>query len=333
MFASAHPSFSRSPLSRSMRTAAFLAAPFLAAAFVVAATLEGALAGEALRGVIDANALQTKLGEKTLVVLDIRSGETREKSQGLFERGHIPGAVHADYAHASWRLPREKTSVYLPEPAQFEALVGDLGIAPESDVVVVHEGTDATSFGAAARVYWSFKAMGHASIAILDGGYRGWTADQTRPITTGPANPTPTIYEARAVPALRASLDDVLAAEKSGAVLVDSRPESYFTGLEKHKAVQAFGHIPGSVSIPHSRSFGADFRLKDRAALAKEFAATSKAEATIAYCNTGHWGATDWFVLSEILGQKGVRLYDGSMLEYSLEKRGPVSNPRMRSGT
>lgn len=317
---------------RAIRRLSF-ARPLFVAALVAALSMSAAVAGEPLRGVIGADALEARLGEKTLVVLDIRSGETREKGNALFQRGHIRGAIHADYAHASWRLPREKTSVYLPEPAQFEALAGDLGIAPESDVVIVHEGTDTTSFGAAARVYWSFKAMGHASIAILDGGYQGWSADKARPSTTGPSNPAPTIYEARPVAALRASLDDVLAAEKSGAVLVDSRPESYFSGLEKHKAVLAFGHIPGAVSIPHTRSFGADFRLKDRATLAKEFAVASNAVTTIAYCNTGHWGATDWFVLSEILGQKGVKLYDGSMLEYGFEKRGPVSNPRARSGT
>ncbi len=26
----------------------------------------------------------------------------------------------------------------------------------------------------------------------------------------------------------------------------------------------------------------------------------------VAYCNTGHWAATDWFVLSEVLGRKDV---------------------------
>lgn len=304
--------------------------PLLAATVVAVSAM--AASAEPLRGVIDAGALAGKLGQKNLVVLDIRSDDTREKGVALFKAGHIPGAVHADYAHASWRLPRQNTSVYLPEPAQFEALAGDLGIAPETDVVVVHDGNDATSFGAAARVYWSFKAMGHASIAILDGGWRGWTADKARPVATGESLPSPSIYEAKTVPELRASLDEVLAAEKSGAVLIDSRPESYFSGLEKHKAVASFGHIPGSVSIPHSRAIDANFKLKDKATLAKEFAAASKADSAIAYCNTGHWGATDWFVMSEILGQKGVKLYDGSMLEYSLEKRGPVKNPR-GSGT
>lgn len=293
----------------------------------------GAVASEPLRGTIRPEVLLGLLGQNQLVVVDIRSGETRDKGRAVFTAGHIPGAVHADYAFASWRLPRQNTSVYLPEPAQFEVLAGDLGVANDSDVVIVHEGTDETSFGAAARVYWSFKAMGHASIAILDGGYRGWTADKTRPVAAGASEPVGAIYEAKPVPALRATLEEVLAAQNSGAVLVDSRPESYFSGLEKHKAVASFGHIPAAVNIPHARAFDAGFRLKDKASLAKEFAPATAASAAIAYCNTGHWGATDWFVMSEVLGQKNVKLYDGSMLEYSSEKRGPVSNPRAGSGS
>ncbi|MCZ8186144.1 MAG: rhodanese-like domain-containing protein [Beijerinckiaceae bacterium] len=291
------------------------------------APLSAALAGTPLRGLIDPGSLAGRLGDRNLVVVDIRSGETREKGRALFQAGHIPGSVHADYAHASWRLPRENTSLYLPEPAQFEALAGDLGIAPESDVVIVHEGTDSSSFGAAARVYWSFKAMGHASIAILDGGYKGWTDDKARAIATGDANPVPAIYEARPDAALRARLGDVLKARESGTLLVDSRPESFFSGKEKHKAIPAAGHIPGAVNIPHARAFTADNRLKDKVSLAREFSAAANANGAIAYCNTGHWAATDWFVMSEVLGLPGVKLYDGSMLEYSLEKKGPVEKP------
>jgi thiosulfate/3-mercaptopyruvate sulfurtransferase len=239
--------------------------------FLIAVTAAGALLAQPaiavakapLRGLIDAPALQARLGDKNLVIVDVRSGETREKGRAVFQASHIPGSIHADYAHASWRLPRENTSLYLPEPAQFEALAGDLGIAAETDVVVVHEGTDTSSFGAAARVYWSFKAMGHASIAILDGGYRGWSDDKSRPVAVGDATATPSIYEARPDASLRARIDDVLSAREKGTVLVDSRPETFFSGKEKHKAIPASGHIPGAINVPHSRAFTADHRLKD----------------------------------------------------------------------
>jgi len=37
----------------------------------------------------------------------------------------------------------------------------------------------------------------------------------------------------------------------------------------------------------------------------------------ITYCNTGHMAAGAWFVLSEIMGLADVRLYDGSMHEWT----------------
>ena len=44
----------------------------------------------------------------------------------------------------------------------------------------------------------------------------------------------------------------------------------------------------------------------------------------VSYCNTGHWAATNWFVLSEILGRKDVRLYDGSMVEWTADGSNPL---------
>jgi thiosulfate/3-mercaptopyruvate sulfurtransferase len=305
----------------------------LAAAVAVSLAGIAGASGEPLKGLIDPAGLKARLGQPGLVIVDIRSGETRQQGAAAFAAGHIPGSVHADYAHASWRLPRDKVSVYLPEPAQFEALAGDLGIANESDVVIVHEGTDATGFGAAARVYWSFKAMGHTSIAVLDGGYRGWTQDRANPVATGAPRPQAALYEAKPDPAFRASIDDVVAAQRGGKVtLVDSRPESYFSGLEKHRGVQSFGHIAGAVNVPHSRAIGPDFRVKDRKALEAAFASVGTGPA-IAYCNTGHWAATDWFILSEVLGRTDVKMYDGSMLEFSAEGKGQIANPRAGSGS
>ena len=38
---------------------------------------------------------------------------------------------------------------------------------------------------------------------------------------------------------------------------------------------------------------------------------------TVSFCNTGHWAATDWFALSEVVGQKNVKLYPGSMVDWT----------------
>ena len=45
---------------------------------------------------------------------------------------------------------------------------------------------------------------------------------------------------------------------------------------------------------------------------------------TTVYCNTGLMASVGWFVLSEMLGNTRVRLYDGSMQEWALNKM-PIS--------
>jgi thiosulfate/3-mercaptopyruvate sulfurtransferase len=41
----------------------------------------------------------------------------------------------------------------------------------------------------------------------------------------------------------------------------------------------------------------------------------------VTFCNAGHWSATDWFVLSEVLGQPNVRMYPGSMVDWTQRAR------------
>ena len=45
----------------------------------------------------------------------------------------------------------------------------------------------------------------------------------------------------------------------------------------------------------------------------------------ISYCNTGHWAATNWFVLSEIANVDDVKLYAESMVEWSADNN-PMEN-------
>ena len=40
----------------------------------------------------------------------------------------------------------------------------------------------------------------------------------------------------------------------------------------------------------------------------------------VSFCNTGHWAATNWFVLSEIAGIEGVTLYPESWVGWTRAK-------------
>ncbi len=114
------------------------------------------------------------------------------------------------------------------------------------------------------------------------------------------------------------------------ATLVDARPASYFDGKEKAPASQAYGHIPGAINLDSATFYDpATNRLRPKDQLAK-IAARLPSGPVVTYCNTGHWAATDWFVLSVVLGLPDVRLYDGSMVEWTANPQRPVASARTR---
>jgi thiosulfate/3-mercaptopyruvate sulfurtransferase len=244
-----------------------------------------------------------------------------------YAKAHIPGAIHSDYDKAGWRVTRNGVPFMLPTVAELEKLIGETGIDEESHVVIVPAGVSATDFGAAARVYWTLKVAGHPSVSILDGGFAAWQA-AGYPVESGTAVPTPKIFTTHLDERLLAQLAEV--EHNEHATLVDARPEGYFDGKEKAPVVQAYGHIPGAINLDSASFYDpATNRLRPRDQLAK-IAARLPSGPVVTYCNTGHWAATDWFVLSAVLGHPDVRLYDGSMVEWTADSHRPIASTRTR---
>lgn len=259
-----------------------------------------------------------------LVVLDIRSA-VDGGGRAAYEAGHIPGAVHTDYVAGGWRAKRGGGAGMLPEPADLAALLGGLGITPETRVIVAPAGVSAGDFAAASRVYWTIKAAGHHFVSMLDGGTAAWSASGLPVETTAsPARPAAP-YPVALVGGLRATLAEVEAAVASGsATLVDTRNAASFRGEEVSPAATRGGRLPGAVHQEGALAFDkARGGLKPEAELAELFGALPDRE-TIAFCNTGQQAATNWFVLSELLGRRDVRLYDGSMSEWTADPGRPV---------
>ncbi|MBI3433830.1 MAG: sulfurtransferase, partial [Proteobacteria bacterium] len=213
---------------------------------------------------------------------------------------------------------RDGVPFMLPDVTALEKLIGELGIAEDSHVVVVPAGVSVLDFGAAARVYWTLKVAGIATVSILDGGFKAWTEDASYPLEGGARRPSPTIFTVALERAMIAQTADVETIESAGgATLLDARPASFYAGKERALSVAAYGHIPGARNLDSAEFYDAAAdRLKSPAELAA-IAAAIPPGPVVSYCNTGHWGATNWFVLSEILGRKDVRLYYGSMTAWT----------------
>ncbi|POR55317.1 sulfurtransferase [Bosea psychrotolerans] len=277
-------------------------------------------------GLITPEALVQRLGDSNLVVVDIRSS-VDGGGKAAYEAGHVPGAVHSDYAADGWRAKVGNAPGMLPSLEHLAALAGRLGIKPHDDVVIVPAGVSATDFAAAARIYWTLKLIGHGQQAILDGGFKAWSADPQRPVEIGPSAPKSTDpYPVVMQQQLRSNTDATLVASRGKlATLVDARATSYFEGREKAAEATRAGHIPGAVSRDYAAAFdpetGALKPIHDLSAL---FAGVPNGPA-ISYCNTGHTAALNWFVMSEVLGREEVALYDGSMTDWTQDSERPVA--------
>lgn len=273
--------------------------------------------------------LKGHLRDAGLVVLDIRSAIDGGGVQA-YTAAHIPGSVHSDYDKGGWRVTRNNVPFMVPTTAELEKLIGDLGIDENSHVVVVPAGVNVLDFGAAARTYWTLKYAGVNNVSILDGGVAAWT-QAGLPVVSGAQAPSPAIFTATINKGILAEVGDVEKLEASGkATLVDARPASFFLGKEKAPASLAYGHIPGALNIDSAAYYDpATNRLKPKAELAA-ISAHVPTDAVVSYCNTGHWAATDWFVLHELLGRERAKLYAGSMVEWTSNASHPIESSRTK---
>jgi thiosulfate/3-mercaptopyruvate sulfurtransferase len=258
--------------------------------------------------------LAAKLGDPKLRIVDTRDAKVGGKT--AYEIGHIARAQHAPYA--KWRGPAESPGK-LPSQDTLTALIQQLGIDRSTPVVVVYEGKDPTDFGSAARVYWTLKAAGVPTLSVLNGGMTAWRAAGL-PVSTETSSRSPSKFEVMLDPALVATRDEVAqAVGNRSARLLDARPAAFFAGETRHPAAKAPGTIFGAKNISHDVWFARDGKLlpSDDIKRVAQQNEVDIGQSTISFCNTGHWAATNWFVLSELLGQKDVKLYPESIVEWS----------------
>lgn len=247
-----------------------------------------------------------------LQIVDIRD------NAAAADVAHIPGAIPAPYAE--WRGPASNPGALLPL-TQFTALLRRLGLHAETPVVLVAAGNDASDFGAPARVYWTLKWLGFQRLAILNGGMTAWQA-AALPLTRQPATVRPSPFTPQLDNALLATRATVEKDLNSPAVLLlDARPDAFYLGQEKAPAAARPGTLPGALDFDNLRWFAhGSGALPDDAVLqriARGLPQQAGARRTVSFCNTGHWAATNWFVLSEVLHRPQVALYPGSMVDWS----------------
>lgn len=255
--------------------------------------------------------LRPLLGQADVRILDIRPPKD-------YAEGHIPGAINTPYG--AFRGPQSNAGQLVPE-AKLTELLRKAGIDDSTHVVVVHGGATHTDFGAAARVYWTLKVGGLNRLSILDGGTRLW-AGSGGALDKAVPEVAPSRFEYRYDQDQIVTREELAGAIQSSSapLLLDARPPRFFSGEVRVDAAARYGTLPGAQSFDNAQFFvkgGTTLKpAEELKALAAQIGAASGP--AVSFCNTGHWAATNWFVMSEIAGNTAVKLYPESIVGWSL---------------
>lgn len=258
-----------------------------------------------------------------LQLIDIRSPED-------YAAGHIPGALSAPYGQ--WRGPADNPG-QLADNAYFEQLLQKLGLTNQQPIVVYSSGADETDFGAAARVYWTLKYLGLTDLSILNGGLQQWQQTLVSDTTQVQASQLKVQSNPKLV-IFKDELLDKITQHDTHYQLLDARPPLFYQGQVKAPTASTGGTIATAQNTPFEQWFNQnDTRIRPVAEI-KELVRSQhldQAKETVSFCNTGHWAATNWFVLSELAGLKDVRLYPASLAEWTQDKESlPMANTPSR---
>ncbi|WP_220811149.1 sulfurtransferase [Pseudomonas paralcaligenes] len=245
---------------------------------------------------------------------------------GVYERGHIPGAVNFVW-HSDLVDPVRRD---IASQENFQALLRKAGVSADTTTVLYGDNNNwFAAWGA-----WVFDVYGVENVKLLDGGRVKWEAEK-RPLDNRVKTPAAGDVVVKAAnKELRAFLPDVLAAaeKRSDVQLVDIRSADEYSGKVfapqgvQELAVRA-GHVPGAVNVPWGQAVAADGTFKSAEELKKVYGAVGidGSKPIITYCRIGERSSHTWFALKKILGYD-VRNYDGSWTEYGNAVGVPVVN-------
>jgi len=238
-----------------------------------------------------------------------------------YAAAHIPSAqrFNIDVVCA----PDNDLPHMFPEPAAFADAVGAMGIGND-DMIVTYDGGKLTG---ACRVWWMFRAFGHAKVAVLDGGFGKWQAEG-RAVENIIVTPDPAKFCADFNADMVRSIDHIfsLVNSKGTEQILDARAAGRFDGsVPEPRAGMRSGHMPGALNLPYNKLLQTDGTLRDTAQLRTLFteAGVDLNQPVVTSCGSGVSAAVLLLGLRS-LGHEANWLYDGSWSEWGSREDTPI---------
>ena len=253
-----------------------------------------------------------------------------ETGPAQYLEAHIPGAVYAHLdQHLSSKGERRITGAAsggrhpLPAREVFAQWLGSVGF---------HKGMQAVAYdrqGAnyCGRLWWMLKWLGHAPVAVLDGGWPAWQAAGGAVASGAEPALAPSRFQIAEPLVTLVDVDTVVhRLGTPGQQVLDARAAPRFRG-EMEPIDPVAGHIPGALNRPFTQNLGPDGRFKDAETLRAEFKALlgqRDPASVVHHCGSGVTAVPNILAM-EIAGLGTTALFAGSWSEWCSDPARPVA--------
>ena len=197
--------------------------------------------------IITPNQLLEAVQTNAIVLVDATNSPLAYQN---YQESHLKGALFVD-VNTQLADIKEDVSIGgrhpLPTADQFSKTLTDLGITPETWVVVYD---DKNGANAAARFWWMLRSIGHEKVQVLSGGIQA-AIQAGFPTSSEVAIPNSVSHypmNSWQWPTIDLEGMDALI-QKDDFVVIDVRESQRFSGATEPIDLVA-GHIPGATNIP-----------------------------------------------------------------------------------
>lgn len=289
--------------------------------------LPAAVLAQGLSPIVSTDDLAKILKDPNVIIIDIRKVED-------YKAGHIPGAIGVFYNN--WAPGAGGLKNEMPADDDLIDLLSANGIGQDSTVVVY--GTTGTPPDRVdvTRVAWALKYAGVQKVSVLSGGFEKWAVREKREVSTEIIKPKAKDYKGKINKTILVNKDYVKN-HVGKAMIVDAREPAFFKGEQKLPFVAKTGRVKNSVNLPTIQVFDkyppgehmepCCWTYQDVATLknmASGVVGSDLDKEIIVYCDTGKVASAWWFILSDVMGFKNVKIYDGSMEQWMNDASAPT---------